>query len=66
MRQIGMISDVMMSNGELFSGEEISELVTEIVNKFAEKGLTVDKARIVLDKVKDVVGEYAVINPIGS
>lgn len=56
------MNDILMSNGELFSEEEISELAMHIINKFAERKLSVDKARIVLDRTRDLVGECSIIS----
>ena len=45
-------------------GEKIGELVTEIVNKFSESGLSCDEAKIVLENAKDVLGEFSVVQKI--
>lgn len=55
---------VLMANGEVFNGDKISELTSFIINKFAEKELSVDEAKIVLDHTKDVIGEYSTVKPI--
>jgi len=55
-----------MSNSEIFSGEEINELAVQIIREFAERKLSVDKARIVLDRARELVGEYSIIKPINS
>ena len=55
------MNDVMMSNGEVFSGEEISELTKDIIGKFAEKKMSVDKSKIVLNRVSDLLGEHSVV-----
>ena len=55
---------VLMANGEVFNGDRISELTSFIINKFAEKELSVDEAKIVLDHTKDVIGEYSTVKPI--
>ena len=64
--EVRVVNDILMSNREIFSGEEISELTVQIINEFAERKLSVDKARIVLDKARELVGEYSIINPINS
>lgn len=59
------VIDVLMANNEIFSGKEINELTSQIINEFAERKLSVDKARIVLDKARELVGEYSIIiNPM--
>lgn len=60
------MNDIVMSNGELFSGEEISKLADLIINKFAERKVSVEKAKIVLKKVDDLIGEYSIILPTNS
>lgn len=42
-------------------GEKIEELVSEIINKFAESELSCDEAKIVLDRVESVLGEFSII-----
>lgn len=56
-----MNQDVLMDNGTIFSGDKISELVKHIINKFADEKLSPDEAKIVLERTKNVVGEYAVV-----
>lgn len=43
------------------SGEKIGELVSEIINKFAETGLSYDEAKIILDYAGSVLGEFSII-----
>ena len=47
---------VQFNNGNVFDGEKIGELVSEIINKFSEAGLSCDEAKIVLDPVCIVPG----------
>ena len=42
-------------------GEKIGELVSEIINKFAETGLSYDEAKIILDCAGSVLGEFSII-----
>ena len=42
-------------------GEKIEELVSEIINKFAESELSCDEAKIVLDRVESDLGEFSII-----
>lgn len=53
-----------MNNGQVFEGEKIGELVTEIINKFSEAGLSHDEAKIVLEKAEDVLGEFSRVQKI--
>ena len=55
--------DIMLSNGEVFEGKEIRELSSFIIDKFAEKKLSVDKAKIVLERTGELLGTYATIKP---
>lgn len=55
---------IWMNNGQVFEGEKIGELVTEIINKFSEAGLSHDEAKIVLEKTEDVLGEFSRVQKI--
>lgn len=55
--------NVQMQTGT-FSGEKIGELVEKIINGFAEEGLSRDEAIVVLERVKEIAGEVAVIKKI--
>ena len=55
---------IQLNNGKVLEGEKIGELVTEIVNKFSESGLSCDEAKIVLENTKDVLGEFSVVQKI--
>lgn len=57
-------NDILMSNGEIFRGHEIDELIVYIINEFAKKGLSAEKSKIVLDATKDLVCEYSIVKPI--
>ena len=50
-----------LNNGKVLSGEKIGELVSEIINKFAETGLSYDEAKIILDCVGSTLGEFSII-----
>lgn len=52
---------IQLNNGKVLEGEKIGELVTEIVNKFSEAGLSYDEAKIVLERTKDILGEFSII-----
>ena len=52
---------IQMDKGDIFDGKRIGELVESIINKFSEEGLTCDEAKIVLEKTKDIIGEYSVV-----
>ena len=57
-------ASVQMENGKVFDGNKIGELVKEIINKLSDANLTCDEGKIVLDKAKDLIGEYSSINKI--
>lgn len=50
-----------MSNGEIFSGEEIGKLTKKIINVFADKKMSVDKSKIILKRASELLGEYSVV-----
>ena len=53
--------DYAMENGEIVPREKVSELVQEILNKFAEEGLSVNEAKLILQRTIDVVGQCSVV-----
>lgn len=53
-----------MNNGKVLSGELIEELVTDIVNKFSEAGLSCDEAKIILSNTREALGEFSVVQKI--
>ena len=53
-----------MNNGQVFEGEKIGELVTEIINKFSEAGLSCAEAKIVLKKTEEVLDEFSRVQKI--
>ena len=55
---------VQLNNGIVFDGEKIGELVSEIINKFSEAGLSCDEAKIVLDEAKGILGEFSAVQNI--
>lgn len=59
-----MFQSVQLNNGKVLQGEKIGELVTDIVNKLSEAGLSCDEARIVLRKTESVLGEFSSIQKI--
>lgn len=56
--------DLAMSTGKILKGEKIRELVKWIINKFAEENISRDEAHQVLEEVKEVVGEVAIVQHI--
>ncbi len=55
---------VEMKNGEVFSAKKIRELSVFVINKFSEEGLSYDEAKIVMDDIKDLLGEYTKIEKL--
>ena len=55
---------IQLNNGKVLSGDEIEELVVDIVNKFSEVGLSCDEAKIVLENTKDILGEFSTVQKI--
>ena len=58
------IQNVHRSNGKVLEGEKIGELVVSIINKFSEAGLSYDEAKIVLNELKGVLGEFSPVQKI--
>ncbi len=55
---------VQMNNGTVFRGEKKGELVQEIIDKFSREKLTHDEAIEVLEGVKDVLGEFSLVQNV--
>lgn len=55
---------VQLNNGKVLSGDVIEELVTNIVNKFSEAGLSCDEGKLVLESASDVLGEFSTVQKI--
>ena len=56
--------NIQLNNGKVLSGDVIEELVTDIVNKFSEAGLSCDEGKLVLESASDVLGEFSTIQKI--
>lgn len=59
-----MFNDIAMRSGKILTGEKIRELVHEIINKFSEEKLTHDEAVIIIDEVKNNIGECSTVKSI--
>ena len=55
--------DIQMKTGT-FSGEKVDELTEFIINKFAEEKLNRDESVEVLENVKNIIGEVAVVQHV--
>ena len=55
---------VQLNNGKVLSGKLIGELVTDIVNKFSEAGLSCDEAKIILRRTREALGEFSIVQKI--
>lgn len=55
---------VQMNNGEILDGEKIRELVTEIINRFSEEGLSCSAAKVVLSETHNVLGDCSTVKRI--
>ena len=55
---------IQLDNGKVLSGDVIGELVTDIVNKFSEAGLSCDEGKLVLGSASDVLGEFSTVQKI--
>lgn len=52
---------VSMSDGKLFDGNKIGELTEAIISKLTEEKLTCAEAKIVLNKVVEVIDEFSTV-----
>lgn len=52
---------IQMNNGTVLEGDKISELTKHFINKFADEGLSLDEAIIVINRVKNIIGEFAIV-----
>lgn len=59
-----MYCDVEMHNGKILKGETIDKLVIAIINQFADEKLSVDEGKEILDRTKEVLGEFSVIEKL--
>ena len=55
---------VQLNNGKVLSGKLIGELVTDIVNKFAEAGLAYDEAKIILNRTREALDGCSAVQKI--
>ena len=55
---------IQLNNGKVLSGDVIGELVTNIVNKFSEVGLSCDEGKLVLNRVEAILGEISTVQKI--
>mgnify|MGYP000118573866 CR=1 FL=1 len=52
---------IKSEHGKYLSGELIEKLVTDIVNKFAEAGLSYEEAEIILDRTGNALDEISIV-----
>ena len=50
-----------MDNGSVISKEKIDKLAGFIIDKFAEEKMSVDEAMVILDNVRDLLGEFSLV-----
>lgn len=53
--------NVQMNSGSILSKEKIGKLTEFIIYKLAEEKLSVEESKIILEHVKDLVGEYSLV-----
>lgn len=51
-----VFQSIQLNNGKVLEREKIGELVTEIINKFAEFELSYDEAKMILNYTESVLG----------
>ena len=52
---------VQLNNGDILDGKKIGELTDFIINKFSEENLSHDEAQIILNQVKETIGEFCLV-----
>lgn len=52
--------DVKMVS-KILPGEDLTKMVKKIVNDFADEGMSRDEAVEILERVKEVIGEVAIV-----
>ena len=57
-------ADIEMDNGTIFNGKKVGELVVFIINKFSDEELNYEEAKIVLEKVQEIIGEHSKVQHI--
>ena len=55
---------IQLNNGKVLSGDVIGELVTDIVKKFSEAGLSCDEGKHVLNRVEAFLGDISTVQKI--
>ena len=60
------IQNVHRSNGKVLEGEKIGELVSSIINKFSEKELSCDEAKIILQLTIDTLEEFCTVQKVAK
>ena len=53
--------NIQMDNGSVISKEKIDKLAGFIIDKFAEEKMSVDEAMVILDNVRDLLGEFSLV-----
>lgn len=55
------VRTVILTSDGYITGEEINELSSQIINILAVKQLSVEKANLVLDEVKNLIKAHSVV-----
>lgn len=58
---MSIFTSIRLLRGKVLEGEKIRELTNDIIDKFSNEKLSYDEAVIILDKVKEILGEYSII-----
>lgn len=58
---MSFFTSIRLLRGKVLEGEKIRELTNDIIDKFSNEKLSYDEAVIILDKVKEILGEYSII-----
>lgn len=55
---------IMTRGGGFYNGEGVEELAIKIINKFSDAGLSCGEAKVVLERVKDVLEERSLARKV--
>lgn len=65
-RGVGEIitQSIILNSGNVLSGTKINELLMHIVNKFADEKLSPSEAILVLNRAKEVIEDFAIVQHV--
>lgn len=55
---------ILLNSGNVLSGTKINELLMHIINKFADEKLSPSEAILVLNRAKEVIEDFAIVQHV--